>query len=279
MSNSISGDLAMMGGLPLLVGPMSPAADAELRPGQRVAARVLEILPTGEVLIGFGQSRAVVPTSQVLRPGDRIALEVVTGGPGPEFRIVTGYAAPLPPAARHIEARVLGTLPNGDIELEFGQNRAVVRTSIPLQTGDRVVLEALVAGPKPEYRIVPDRAATAPPAAPPVNGGNGAAGQRLMASVLEMLPSGDALLEFGQSRAVVRTGTLLQPGDRVVLELVTGGPRPEYPNRDGQPSGQADRGRPTPRGTRARDASERRCPAPVRPGPSRRSHAQPAATG
>jgi hypothetical protein len=218
MSHSISGELAMMGGLPLVGGPMSPAPDAELRSGQRVAARVLEILPNGEVLVGFGQSRAVVPTSQVLRPGDRIALEVVTAGPRPEFRIVTGYAPSLPPAGRDIEARVLGTLPNGDVELGFGQSRAVVRTDTPLQPGDRVVLELVTGGSKPDYRIVTDN-----PAASPI-----AAGQRLEARVLETLPSGDVLLQFGQGRAVVRTLNPLLPGDRVVLEVVGSGPKPEF---------------------------------------------------
>jgi hypothetical protein len=210
---------------------MPSAADTELRPGQRVAARVLEMLPSGDVLLRFGQSRAVVSTSNALQPGDRIALEVVTGGPRPEFRIiVTGNATAglSPDAGQRIEARVLGTLPGGEVEFEFGPNRVVVRTSIPLQTGDRVVLEAVTGGPKSEYRIVPDNAAASRAPARSITSENGAAGQRVAASVLEMLPSGDALLEIGQRRTIVRTSNLLQPGDRVELELVTGGPKPEY---------------------------------------------------
>ena len=102
MSSGISGDMAMMGGLPLPVGPTSPAADAELRPGQRLAARVLEMLPSGDVLIGFGQSQAVVPTSNALHPGDRVALEVVTGGPRPEFRMMTGASPVRSRPARNV---------------------------------------------------------------------------------------------------------------------------------------------------------------------------------
>ena len=53
MSSSISGDLAMVGGTSALCRIYAPAADAELRPGQRVAARVLEMLPSGDVLRTF----------------------------------------------------------------------------------------------------------------------------------------------------------------------------------------------------------------------------------
>jgi hypothetical protein len=220
MSSGINSDLAMMGGLPLPIAPTSLGADAELRPGQRLAARVLEVLPTGGVLIGFGHSQAVVPTSNALHPGDRVALEVVTGGPKPEFRMMTVAApGPVPADAERVSARVVGMLPSGDVVLEVGQRRAVVRTSTSLQLGDRVVVEVATGGTRTEFRIVAENTAANPPPA---------AGQRLAATVLEMLPSGDVLLEVGQDRAVVRTRNLLQPGERVVLEVVTGGPKPEF---------------------------------------------------
>jgi hypothetical protein len=63
-----------------------------------MAARVLEILPNGDVLLELGQSRAVVRTSNLLQPGDRVVLEVVTGGPKPEFRIVTDTTTSPQPA-------------------------------------------------------------------------------------------------------------------------------------------------------------------------------------
>ena len=104
-------------------------------------------------------------------------------------------------------------LPNGEVLLELGQSRAVVRTNTLLQPGDHVVLEVVTEGSSSALRIVPE---------------NMAAGQRVAARVLEMLPSGDVLLELGQNRAVVRTTNLLQPGERVVLEVVTVGPKPEF---------------------------------------------------
>jgi hypothetical protein len=221
MSSGINSDMAMMGGPPLPVGPVSPAADAGLRPGQRVAARVLQMLPSGDVLLGFGQSQAVVATSNALRPGDRVALEVVTGGPTPEFRMmsVSMPVSPLPADPERVSARVVGMLPNGDVVLEVGQDRAVVRTNNLLQPGERVVVEVVAGGPRSEFRIVAENTAATPPPA---------AGQRLAATVLEMLPGGDVLLAVGQDRAVVRTSNPLQPGEQVVLDVVAGGPKPEF---------------------------------------------------
>ena len=275
MSSGMGSDMAMLGGLPLLVGPVSPAADAELRPGQRVAARVLQILPSGDVLLGFGQSQAVVATSHVLRPGDRVALEVVTGGPRPEFRMMSvntsvsplpadrdrTAAIPPPAAGQRLAATVLEMLPGGDVLLEVGQDRFVVRTSNGVQPGERVVLEVVAGGPKPEFRMMTGNASASPPAV---------VGQRLEGRVLEMLPSGDVLLQFGQSRASVQTLNPLQPGERVVLEVIAGGPKPEVGSSRITAAG------PTPAAgprlpARDRDAPEWRCAARVRPESSRRA--------
>jgi hypothetical protein len=87
MSGSISGDLA--GESRLLLESMGRPAETALCPGQRLSARVIEMLLTGDVLLDLGRSRASVPTSTPLQPGDRVRLEVVTAGPTPEFRIVT----------------------------------------------------------------------------------------------------------------------------------------------------------------------------------------------
>jgi hypothetical protein len=91
MSSSISGDLA--GEIRLLLESMGWEAEAALRPGQRLPARVIEMLLTGDVLLELGKSRATVPTSTPLQPGDRVRLEVVTAGPTPAFRIVTDTPA------------------------------------------------------------------------------------------------------------------------------------------------------------------------------------------
>ena len=80
MSSSISGDLA--GEIRLL---LESETEAALRPGQRLPARVIEMLLTGDVLLELGQSRATVPTSTPLQPGDRVRLEVVTAGPTPAW--------------------------------------------------------------------------------------------------------------------------------------------------------------------------------------------------
>src|SRR5689334_19871173 len=57
-----------------------------------------------------------------------------------------------------------------------------------------------------------------------------APGQRLSGRVIEMLLTGDVLLELGQGqgRATVATGTPLQPGARVQVEVVIAGPAPEF---------------------------------------------------
>jgi hypothetical protein len=96
MSSSISGDLA--GESRLLLESMGRAAEAALGPGQRLPARVIEMLLTGDVLLEFGQSRATVPTNTPLQPGERVQLEVVTAGPTPEFRIVSDKTAATPQA-------------------------------------------------------------------------------------------------------------------------------------------------------------------------------------
>lgn len=97
MSSSISGDLA--GESRLLLESMGRAVEAALCPGQRLSARVIEMLLTGDVLLELGQSRATVPTSTPLQPGDRVRLEVVTAGPTPTFRIVTDKTAGTPQAS------------------------------------------------------------------------------------------------------------------------------------------------------------------------------------
>jgi hypothetical protein len=87
MGNSISGDLA--GDSRVLLESMGRAVEAALRPGERISARVIEMLLTGDALLELGRSRVTVPTSTPLQAGDRVRLEVVTAGPTPEFRIVT----------------------------------------------------------------------------------------------------------------------------------------------------------------------------------------------
>jgi hypothetical protein len=90
MSSSI-GDMALLGGARL---PESTASAAELRPGQRLSADVIEVLTSGDVLLAFGQNRIVVAANQSLQVGDSIVLEVITAGTG--LRIVTQDAARLP---------------------------------------------------------------------------------------------------------------------------------------------------------------------------------------
>ena len=60
---------------------MGRVADGALRPGERLSARVIEMLLTGDVLLELGQSRATVATSTPLQPGDRVRVEVVTADP------------------------------------------------------------------------------------------------------------------------------------------------------------------------------------------------------
>jgi hypothetical protein len=220
MSSGIIGHMTMVGGIPFFVGPTS-LADAELTTGERFAARVLKMLASGDVLLAFGQNRAVVSTSDPLQPGDRVELEVVTGGLKPELRIVTDGTAPgsQPAVGQRLTARVVEMLPSGDALVELDQSRAVVRTVNPLQPGDRVMLEVVAGGSKPEFKLVTDNtAAPGPPSA---------AAQVVAARVLEMLPPETLLPELGPQRAVPRADNMLQPGDRVVLEVVTGGPTPE----------------------------------------------------
>src|SRR5262249_36497277 len=92
MSSSISGDLA--GDSRLSFESMGRAAEAvALVAGQRLPARVIEMLLTGDALLELGQGRATVATSTPLQPGQRVQVEVVTTGPTPEFRIVTATVA------------------------------------------------------------------------------------------------------------------------------------------------------------------------------------------
>jgi Flagellar hook-length control protein FliK len=228
MTSPISGDITTAQAL----GLMTPMEGAELRLGQRIAARVVEVLEGGEILLELGQNRGVVSANGSLRLGERVALEVVVGGAKPEFRILTDTPAASPQlsAGQRLEAQVLQLLPGAEVLLAFGQSRAVVPASNLLQAGDRVVLEVVSGGAKPELRIVTDNAeSSAPPAA----------GQRLEARVLGMLPGGNVLLAFGQSRAEVATSLPLQPGDRVVLEVVTVGVQPEYRIVTREPPGQS----------------------------------------
>ena len=165
MSSSISGDLAGESGL---LEAMGRVADAALRPGERLSARVIEMLLTGDVLLELGQSRATVPTSTPLQPGDRVRLEVVTAGPTPAFRIVT---------------------------------------DTPAQPGERVVLDVVSGGAKPELRIATDKTAVIPqasPAQPPgVAGPSAALNPRdlpvIMRALAEMAPTGIPIARAGQT--------------------------------------------------------------------------------
>jgi hypothetical protein len=218
MTSPIGGDIPTAEAMAL----MTPMEGAELRLGQRFAARVVEMLDGGSILLELGQNRGVVSAANSsLRLGDRVVLEVVVGGVKPEFRMLTDRPTTSPQlsAGQRLEAQVLQLLPSGDVLLAFGQSRAVVPASGPLQAGDRVILEVVSGGARPELRIVTDSTGPAPP---PV------AGQRLEARVLGMLPGGNVLVAFAQSRAEVPTSIPLEPGDRVVLEVVTVGVQPEY---------------------------------------------------
>jgi hypothetical protein len=211
--------MTTVGGLPLFVGPTS-LAGAELTAGEHIPARVLRMLSNGDVLVAFGQNRAAVSTSEPLRPGDHVELEVVTGGPKPELRIVTDLPeAGLPLAAgQRLTGRAVEMLLNGQVVIALGQNRVAVSTSDVLQPGDHVELEVLTGGPKPELRIVTDLPDEGPPLA---------AGQRLTGRVTETLPNGEVLVTFGQNRVAVSPSDPLHRGDQVELEVVTGGPEPE----------------------------------------------------
>lgn len=94
MSSSISGDLT--GDSRILLESMGRDMQAALSPGQRLPARVIEMLLTGDVLLELGRSRVTVPTSTPLQPGDRVRVEVLAAGPTPEFRILSGGANPQP---------------------------------------------------------------------------------------------------------------------------------------------------------------------------------------
>lgn len=210
MSSSISGDLA--GEIRFLLGSMGRAGEAALVSGQRLSARVIEMLLTGDVLLELGQNRVTVPTSTPLQPGDRVRLEVVTGGPAPEFRIVTDTPAAETGAAlvsgQKIAARVLETLSAGDVLVDVGGSRAVVPASgPPLQPGERVVLDVVSGGAKPEFRIATDQtevtpqAAAAPP--PGVAGPPAALSPRdlpvILRALAEMAPTGIPIAQAAQT--------------------------------------------------------------------------------
>ena len=88
MSSGIGGDMAVPAGIHLASGSVSAATDGELRIGQRVLARVLELLSSDDILFEFGLNRTVVHTSRSMQQGDRVLLEVVAGGVEPKFRLV-----------------------------------------------------------------------------------------------------------------------------------------------------------------------------------------------
>jgi Flagellar hook-length control protein FliK len=227
MSSSISGDLA--GEIRLLLESMGPAAEVALRPGQHLPARVIEMLLTGDALLELGQSRVTVPTSTPLQPGDRVRLEVVTAGPTPEFRIVTDTPAAETASAlvtgQRIAARVLEMLSTGDVVLDLGASRAVVRASGPLQPGERVVLDVVSGGAKPELRIATDKtavtsqAATAQP--PGVAGPPAVLSPRdlpvIMRALAEMAPTGIPIAQAGQTFLRAAVAADLHPA---VLEQI-----------------------------------------------------------
>jgi hypothetical protein len=209
MSSSISGDLA--GENRLLLELMGREAETALRPGQRLPARVIEMLLMGDVLLELGQSRVTVPTSTPLQPGDRVRLEVVTAGPTPAFRIVTDTPTAATEAAlvtgQRIAARVLEMLSSGDVLLDLGASRAVVRASGPLQPGERVVLDVVSGGAKPELRIATDKTAVTPQAttaqppgvAGPPAGLNPRDLPAIMRAFAEMVPTGIPIARAGQT--------------------------------------------------------------------------------
>jgi hypothetical protein len=146
MSSSISGDLA--GESRLLLESMGRAAEAALGPGQRLSARVIEMLLTGDVLLELGQSRATVPTSTPLQPGERVQLEVVTAGPTPEFRIVTDKTAVTPQAAIEQPADAASppaALSPSDLPVIMRALAEMVPTGVPIAQAGQTFLRAAVA--------------------------------------------------------------------------------------------------------------------------------------
>jgi hypothetical protein len=149
-SSSISGDLA--GGSRLLLESMGLAEEAALGPGQRFPARVIEMLLTGDVLLEFGQSRATVPTSTPLQPGERVQLEVVTAGPTPEFRIVTDKTAVTPQAAIEQPPGVAGApaaLSPRDLPVIMRALAQMVAAGVPIAQAGQTFLRAAVAADLP----------------------------------------------------------------------------------------------------------------------------------
>ncbi len=146
MTNSISGDLA--GESRLLLESVGRAAEAALSPGQRLPARVIEMLLTGDVLLELGQNRVTVPTSMPLQPGQRVQLEVVTAGATPEFRIATDKTAVTPQAAPAQPPAVAGppmALSPRDLPLIMQALAEMVPADVPIARAGLTFLRAAVA--------------------------------------------------------------------------------------------------------------------------------------
>lgn len=153
MSGGISGDLARLlleSVTAELQGPA--AAEAALRPGQRLAARVVEILATGDALLDLGATRAVVRANGPLQPGERVVLEVVQGGAQPELRIATDKTGIV------TDKTGIATAKTG-----IGTDQTGIATAKTGIATDKI-------------GIVPDKTAVTPQAAPARQPGSGVAG-------------------------------------------------------------------------------------------------------
>ena len=151
MSNSISGDLA--GESRLILELLGRPAEAALVAGQRLPARVIEMLLTGDALLELGDSRATVATSTPLQPGERVQVEVVTAGPAPEFRIVTDKTAVTPQAALAQQppgdAAPPAALSPRDLPVIMRALAAMVPTGVPIAQAGQTFLRAAVAANLP----------------------------------------------------------------------------------------------------------------------------------
>lgn len=152
MGSSISGDLAGESRIPL--ESMGRATEVALSPGQRFPARVIEMLLTGDVLLELGRSRATVPTSTPLRPGELVRLEVVTAGPTPEFRIVTNSpaatTAPEPEPELQIASDKIATaLSPRDLPVIMRALAEMVPNGTPVAQAGQTFIRAAVAADLP----------------------------------------------------------------------------------------------------------------------------------